>query len=149
MDKVMNIPVHIINKILKEMKSNQKNRAAIRELGRRYRNENTLKNVHEQSLFNELTVGNNIPYTPNLNIIKKAIKMGANVNKKDKYKMTPLHWATLKGYENVVKLLLEKGAHVNVKNHEGLTPLTYIISKTTKSEKNKRIERLLQSKKIN
>ena len=65
--------------------------------------------------------------------VRQLIKKGANVNAKDKYGMTALHWVTVTaadaddaGAENVLmiaKLLIDNGADVNAKGDGGGTPL--------------------------
>lgn len=55
--------------------------------------------------------------------VKRHIKMGANVNARDKDGRTALRWAAARGHLNVVKLLVEKGANVDGKNRRGSTPL--------------------------
>jgi len=41
----------------------------------------------------------------------------------DKLGITPLHWASVSGYENIVHLLINNGAVVHVVNSVGDTPL--------------------------
>ena len=70
--------------------------------------------------------------------LKKWIDAGGNVNMKDDYGNTPLHYTTghAEDYNptiltqaqsipnpKIVKLLLESGAHVNAKNNKGRTPI--------------------------
>jgi ankyrin repeat protein len=51
------------------------------------------------------------------------LKHGADVNARDKYGSTPLHWATYYGHVEVVRLLLELGADPTVRNNDGKSPL--------------------------
>mgnify|MGYP001187742189 CR=1 FL=1 len=64
----------------------------------------------------------------NLELIKKIITNGANIDAYDKNGKTALHYAMEQKsrYENrkLIKLLIEKGADVNVKDNKGNTPLT-------------------------
>jgi ankyrin repeat protein len=46
-----------------------------------------------------------------------------DVDMKDSYSFTPLHWASKKGNSGLVKILLEKGSDINSKNIAGLTAL--------------------------
>ena len=46
-----------------------------------------------------------------------------DVNSKDGYGNTPLHWAASSGHTNIVEHLLSKGAEVNSKAGDGRTPL--------------------------
>ena len=60
----------------------------------------------------------------NLNDVKLAVRIGANINKTDEFGNTPLHWASLKGHLKIVKFLVENGADINKKNKRGDTPLS-------------------------
>jgi ankyrin repeat protein len=55
-------------------------------------------------------------------IARFLISKGADVNKSDKKKWAPLHYATWSS-EEIVRLLIEKGADVNLQNSAGETPL--------------------------
>jgi hypothetical protein len=48
-----------------------------------------------------------------------------NVNVKDVYGETPLHWAAKNGHVEIARVLLQNGAEVNVRNNYGNTPLHY------------------------
>ena len=48
---------------------------------------------------------------------------GTDVNVKDNYGETPLHWAISYGHKDVAELLIAKGANVNTKGQGGETPL--------------------------
>jgi ankyrin repeat protein len=70
----------------------------------------------------------NAIHKDDVDLVKKLIKSGINVNHKDsETKQTALMEASKNGRLEIVKLLIESGAKVNVKNKEGLTPLQYII----------------------
>ena len=49
----------------------------------------------------------------NIDILRKLIKGGINVNIRDKYNDMALHHASKRGYKDIVQLLLEHGALVN------------------------------------
>jgi ankyrin repeat protein len=55
--------------------------------------------------------------------IKDLIERGADVNAKEEYGNTSLHWASLMDCIEIVKLLIEKGADVNAEDIDGWTPL--------------------------
>ena len=54
--------------------------------------------------------------------IKLFISSGSDVNAKDKYKNTPLHFSSKKGQIDVVNLLLANGAERYRKDNRGKTP---------------------------
>ncbi len=62
----------------------------------------------------------------NIDLVKKMLSYGADVNVKTNYESTALHWASIYGHTEIVKLLLEHGADVNVKDKYGNTPLYYV-----------------------
>lgn len=55
-----------------------------------------------------------------LEILKKEV---CDINAVNDFGDTPLHVASLKGFNEVVKILVQHGAEVNVKNKKGDTPL--------------------------
>ncbi len=63
----------------------------------------------------------------NIDLVKKMLSYGADVNAKNNNGETSLHSASIHGYTEIVKLLLEHGADVNVKNNNGRTAL-YLAS---------------------
>jgi ankyrin repeat protein len=52
-----------------------------------------------------------------------ASRKGADVNARNGYGATQLHYASREGHEATISLLLEKGANVNAKSNGGDTPL--------------------------
>ncbi|MFG1593573.1 ankyrin repeat domain-containing protein [Halobacteriovorax sp. CON-3] len=50
-----------------------------------------------------------------------------NPNVRNKYKDTPLHWASSRNYVQVVSDLIEAGAYVDIKNTSGSTPLSLAV----------------------
>jgi ankyrin repeat protein len=59
----------------------------------------------------------------NIDVVKKLIKAGADVDAKDKRGETPLHTATVKRDIEIVEKLINAGANVNVKDNRDRTPL--------------------------
>ena len=55
--------------------------------------------------------------------VEFLISKGADVNAKNGFGRTPLHFAAECGYRTTVKLLLLKCAEINVKDRDGQTPL--------------------------
>ena len=59
----------------------------------------------------------------NIEAVKQAIADGANVEVKNVFSITPLHFASAKGHKEIVELLIAEGSDVNAKNVGGETPL--------------------------
>jgi ankyrin repeat protein len=55
--------------------------------------------------------------------MKRAIENEADVNAKDEYGWTPLHWACYNGKVAIISFLLDKKADVNAEDNYGDTPL--------------------------
>ena len=55
--------------------------------------------------------------------VKKFLAVGTDVNTKDGWEWTPLHYAAIRGHKEIAELLIAKGANVNAKNNVGDTPL--------------------------
>ena len=58
-----------------------------------------------------------------INMIKKLIKYGFDVNMQDSDGWALIHYASHSGNLEIVELLLKKGAKVNIKTNSGKTPL--------------------------
>jgi len=63
----------------------------------------------------------------NIQAVKKHIAAGMDVNAKNKYEATPLHYAKTK---EIAELLIAKGANVNTKDDVGKTPLDWAVDET-------------------
>jgi ankyrin repeat protein len=55
--------------------------------------------------------------------IKYLIERGADVNAKEQYGNTSLHWASIENHIELAKFLIERGADVNAKRNDEETPL--------------------------
>ena len=55
--------------------------------------------------------------------VKLLLKLGANLNVRNKSGDTPLHIAVEEGRIEIVEILLEAGADIQVEDHENNTPL--------------------------
>ena len=66
-------------------------------------------------------------------IVKQHLNAGKDVNARDGWKRTPLHYAAEEGHRPVVELLIKNGANVNLKDDEtdarGETPLHLAAAK--------------------
>ena len=61
--------------------------------------------------------------------VKKHLDAGADVNLKDNWGRTPLHYAAGAGYKEIAELLITNGANINKKNDGGETPLDWAIKR--------------------
>ena len=57
--------------------------------------------------------------------VKQHISTGADVNAREKWGVTPLHWAANWGHKEIAKILIAAGADVNAKDHNDYTPLDF------------------------
>ena len=64
-----------------------------------------------------------VAFEGNIEAVKQHIAAGADVNVKDKKKVTPLHLAAFKGHKEIAQLLIAEGADVNAKEDDDKTPL--------------------------
>ena len=90
---------------------------------------NSVLHAQELSQFDKdstLIVG---AVTGNIQLVKEALSLGANVNVRGAYNMTPLYFVVDGGGGNqeIVKALINAGADVNVKNNYGVPVLMVAI----------------------
>jgi ankyrin repeat protein len=62
-------------------------------------------------------------YNGRLEVVKKMLEKGEDINQRNRYGQTPLYLAVLNGKEEVVEYLLEEGADYNIARDNGDTPL--------------------------
>jgi ankyrin repeat protein len=58
-----------------------------------------------------------------LSRVKTLIEQGTNIDIKDEFGCTPLHWAVAANSQEVTDYLLDKGADPNIRDGRGLTPV--------------------------
>jgi len=58
-----------------------------------------------------------------LSVVEYLVNQKADINAKNKYEDTPLHWAAQNGHLSVVEYLVNLKADINVKNTDRETPL--------------------------
>jgi ankyrin repeat protein len=64
------------------------------------------------------------PLKPDHRVVAEMlIRKGAQVNSKDQFGSTPLHWAAYYGTKETVEALLNNGAEINTPTKSGMTPL--------------------------
>jgi ankyrin repeat protein len=64
-----------------------------------------------------------------IGVVNMIVKTsGVDMNLKDIYHMTPLHWAAKKGHRIIVSMFLKIGVSVNCKDTSGRTPLHWAAS---------------------
>jgi ankyrin repeat protein len=80
------------------------------------------KNVHGQTPLHVLC-RNELFSNDNANVAQLLLQHGMDVNTRDKYQATPLHYASSCGNLKITLALLGNGANVNAKNANGRTPL--------------------------
>jgi hypothetical protein len=68
---------------------------------------------------------------PHIELLDMMIQYGANVDAKDKYGNTALHYATLNALPWMVTWLLEHGASMDIENLNGHIPLAMILDTRT------------------
>ena len=81
--------------------------------------------LHRATMFNRTDV------------IKHLLHERANMNRQNRYKVTPLHRAAEFNKTEAARILIENGADVNLRNKHNQTPLDY-------ARKGSEVERLLQ-----
>ena len=62
------------------------------------------------------------------NTVKSLVSHGANVEARDLYAQTPLHWACDRGHQNSIAALLEAKSDANSAGNNGDTPLGIAVT---------------------
>ena len=73
--------------------------------------------------FIPLENGVTVRKTSEVGIVKILVDNGADVNARDKYEHTPLHYASKKASADVIKVLVDAGADISARDDEEKTPL--------------------------
>ena len=60
-----------------------------------------------------------------IDAVKQSLAGGADVNAREKWGGTPLHWAANWGHKEIAEMLIAAGADVNAKDHNDYTPLDF------------------------
>lgn len=61
-------------------------------------------------------------------VVSYLIDVGANVNKKDSRKASPIHHAAKQGHSDVITLLIKSGAHIDARDKNNETPLHLAVN---------------------
>ena len=56
-------------------------------------------------------------------VIRLLLQKGADVNKRDRYGNTPVHWAASGNSTEAIAILIEHGASINITNDKGDKPI--------------------------
>ena len=68
----------------------------------------------------------------NENMISEILQKGADINIRNVYGQTPLHFAADFGHQESMKILIQNGADVNAKDRAGNTPLSIALRQKRK-----------------
>ena len=68
----------------------------------------------------------------NIEVVKRHLAAGTDVNAKNKLGETPLYDAVGQGHKEIVELVIANGADVNAKDIHGMTPLFHAVRKSQK-----------------
>lgn len=66
--------------------------------------------------------------------VEKLLDEGVNIDTCDRYRNTPLMWASRMGYKEVVELLLKRGANVDAQDMHGQTALIQALEREDNEE---------------
>ncbi|XP_017663746.1 PREDICTED: putative ankyrin repeat domain-containing protein 31 isoform X4 [Lepidothrix coronata] len=82
----------------------------------------TLSTIHRRNVYGENLLHRAVTHQ-DVDLLRKIIKAGGNVNAQDYSGLTALHIASVEGFYGIANLLLKAGADVNAAEKEQITPL--------------------------
>ncbi|XP_071281323.1 ankyrin repeat domain-containing protein 31 [Agelaius tricolor] len=82
----------------------------------------SLSTIHRRNVYGENLLHRAVTHQ-DINLVRKIIKAGGNVNAQDYAGLTALHIASVEGFYGIANLLLKAGADVNATQKEQITPL--------------------------
>ena len=83
-------------------------------------NATKLTQIQQEELNNKLI---NAATNGDIKNVRELIESGANVDAKDDWRFTALHWAAWYGKVDIARVLIENGVHVDATNNDGWTAL--------------------------
>ncbi|XP_059730001.1 ankyrin repeat domain-containing protein 31 isoform X2 [Haemorhous mexicanus] len=82
----------------------------------------SLSTIHRRNAYGENLLHRAVTHQ-DINLVRRIIKAGGNVNAQDYAGLTALHIASVEGFYGIANLLLKAGADVNATQKEQITPL--------------------------
>ncbi|XP_054142215.1 ankyrin repeat domain-containing protein 31 [Melozone crissalis] len=82
----------------------------------------SLSTIHRKNVYGENLLHRAVTHQ-DINLVRRIIKAGGNVNAQDYAGLTALHIASVEGFYEIANLLLKAGADVNATQKEQITPL--------------------------
>ncbi|XP_064261642.1 ankyrin repeat domain-containing protein 31 isoform X3 [Passer domesticus] len=82
----------------------------------------SLSTIHRRNVYGENLLHRAVTHQ-DINLVRRIIKAGGNVNAQDYAGLTALHIASVEGFYGIANLLLKAGADVNATQKEQITPL--------------------------
>ncbi|KFW79132.1 Putative ankyrin repeat domain-containing protein 31, partial [Manacus vitellinus] len=82
----------------------------------------TLSAIHRRNVYGENLLHRAVTHQ-DVDLVRKIIKAGGNVNAQEYSGLTALHIASVEGFYGIANLLLKAGADVNAAEKEQITPL--------------------------
>ncbi|NWX25685.1 ANR11 protein, partial [Notiomystis cincta] len=81
-----------------------------------------LSTIHRRNVYGENLLHRAVIHQ-DINLVRRIIKAGGNINAQDYAGSTALHIASVEGFYGIANLLLKEGADVNATQKEQITPL--------------------------